>query len=217
MNRRWVYAALLVFAALLILGTGGFSAMSADRGVSVAVADDEEAYVGYEATCDGPDLEITITNQFDSELTDGSVTVGGEQVSLLDDEESIGPGETETVTFNGVDSGSDVTVTVEGEGISAELDRAVPCTAANGQDVNFPGDSDNVVIFIDDPSGIYWTANGQQNFTADDLKGKTLKDSDESITAVYLDSTNATYKRCGNGGGVEKVSGEVDPDEIECQ
>ena len=120
MDRRWVYATLLVFAALLILGTGGFSAMSADRGVSVTVAGDEEAYLGYSDTCENGTLEITLTNQFDEELTDVSITVAKEEEPLSD----LGPGDSETVEFNVSESGGhDVTVDASGSGVSVELDR----------------------------------------------------------------------------------------------
>ncbi|QSG06150.1 hypothetical protein [Halapricum desulfuricans] len=123
MVRRWAYAALLALAVLLVLGTGGFSAMSADRGVSVSVADDEEAYLGYDDTCENGTLKVTITNQFDDRLTDVSITVDGEQKDLPEDAE-IEAAKQWTATFNVSGTNSrDVTVEASGPGVSVELDR----------------------------------------------------------------------------------------------
>jgi len=129
MHRRWVYGALLALAVVSLLGTGGFSAISADRGVSVAVTDDTDAYVGYEDACNGETLNITITNRFDESLTDGSVTVAGNETEFG----TIEPGESATVSFNvsgsggqTIDSGDRVTVKASGPGVSVDLDRTVP-------------------------------------------------------------------------------------------
>ncbi|MCU4719001.1 hypothetical protein [Halapricum hydrolyticum] len=213
MNRRWAYGALLALAVLLLLGTGGFSAISADRGVSVTVAGDDEAYVGYNATCHGQTLEITITNQFDSDIT-GTVTVGDTGAEF----DTLASGEAVTTEFINVESEDPVTVTAEGDGVSAELDRSVPteCTMPNDRVVTFPGDSGGALVDVADASGTYWTPGGQQDFTADSVNGNQLKDSDGPITAVYVDSTNTTYKKCDNGDGPATASGSVNPDEIEC-
>ncbi|QSG10155.1 hypothetical protein [Halapricum desulfuricans] len=213
MVRRWAYAALLALAVLLILGTGGFSAMSADRGVSVSVAGDEEAYVGYADECDGEGFEITITNRFDSDVT-VTVTVDDTEREL----DPLGSGEDVTTSFISVESEDPVTVTVEGDGISAELDRSVPteCQIPNNRVVAFPGKSGNALITVADASGTYWTENVPQEFTGDSLNGNQLKDQDGSITAVYVDSTNMTYKKCDNGDGPATAIGSVNPGEIEC-
>ena len=129
MNRRWVYGALLVLAVVLLLGTGGFSAISADRGVSVAVTGNDDAYLGYETACHNGTLNITITNRFDETLTDGSVTVDGNETELPE----IKPSEHATVTFDvsasdgqTIEPEDPVTVEASGPGISVELDRTVP-------------------------------------------------------------------------------------------
>lgn len=129
MNRRWVYGAVLALAVASLLGTGGFSTISADRGVSVAVTGNDNAYLGYEANCHDGTLNITITNRFDETLTDGSVTIAGNETELSE----IESGENVTVTFNvsgsgnqAINAGDPVTVEVSGAGISAELDRTVP-------------------------------------------------------------------------------------------
>jgi len=129
MNRRWVYGALLALAVVLLLGTGGFSAISADRGVSVAVTGNDDAYLGYETACHNGTLNITITNRFDETLTDGSVAVDGNETELPE----IKPSESATVTFDvsasdgqTIEPGDPVTVEASGSGISVELDRTVP-------------------------------------------------------------------------------------------
>ncbi|WP_229125340.1 hypothetical protein [Halapricum desulfuricans] len=204
---------MLALAVLLVLGTGGFSAMSADRGVSVTVAGDEEAYVGYADECDGERFEITITNRFDSDVT-VTVTVDDTERELG----TLGSGEDVTTSFISVESEDPVTVTVEGDGISAELDRSVPteCQIPNNRVVAFPGKSGNALITVADASGTYWTENASPEFTGDSLNGNQLKDKDGSITAVYLDSTNTTYKRCDQDNGPATASGKVNPDNIDC-
>jgi hypothetical protein len=46
MRRTWLYASMVLVAASLVVTTGSYSAVSADRGVHVTVADDSEAFVG---------------------------------------------------------------------------------------------------------------------------------------------------------------------------
>jgi len=73
MIRRVPLALALLGIALLAVGTGGFSATSADRGVSVAVVDDENALLGVEngavALDNGNHSDVTLLaleNQADS-------------------------------------------------------------------------------------------------------------------------------------------------------
>lgn len=78
--RQFGLAIGVLAAVLLATGTGGFSAMEADRGVTVAVVDDEHAYLG--VTTHDHRLEpgmhdvtlLTLTNRFGRDL-DVTVTV----------------------------------------------------------------------------------------------------------------------------------------------
>ncbi|AUX08760.1 hypothetical protein AArcSl_1125 [Halalkaliarchaeum desulfuricum] len=93
---------------LLVAGTGGFSAMTADRGVDVSVVPDDEAYVGIEKVGDQVYEDdrihlLTITNQFASEMDELSVTVDGESDVIVTGlvkpgETSLSPGERTNVT-----------------------------------------------------------------------------------------------------------------------
>jgi hypothetical protein len=131
LGKRLAIVGFVAAAALLAAGTGGFSAMAADRGVEVAVVDDSEAFVGYDASCDGDgDLSVTVTNRFDRAVDGGSVTVDGvtEQVG------SLMSGGDSTVEFDSdeFEPGDPVTVEVSSAGLSATLHRSVPddCVAA---------------------------------------------------------------------------------------
>lgn len=233
MNRRWAYGAVLALAVLLILGTGGFSAISADRGVSVTVAGDDEAYVGYEDTCDGQAFKITITNQFDSDIDDGTVTVG-------DDEADFGPlspGEAATITFGNVEHEDPVTVTVEGDGFSAELDRSVPhnCDLHSETGVRFRGEGQaNIELDEDGPFNVtYWTLSRSSSELSDGpedtVEGAVQSPDQGTVVAVYVEATHKTYVhpnlvyengeyavQGGQGSNVSTdcvATGEVKPDE----
>lgn len=76
---------LLVVAALvclgLVVGSGGFSTVSAERGFSVAVADDGNAYLGVQTHA--PELRngnhdvalVTVTNRFPTAIVDVDATI----------------------------------------------------------------------------------------------------------------------------------------------
>lgn len=123
----------VVAAAGLIFGTGGFTAMSADRGVDVNVADDENAYLGYELTTETTTVnnsstvtaEATYRNGFDGELTlevtvivDGSEVNSETKILSPGSEEVIGvtrscsPGETVDVAFEASGRGPGISVSM---------------------------------------------------------------------------------------------------------
>ena len=69
-----------VAATGLVLGTFGFSAMSADRGIDVGVADDERAYLGYNTLTDtvhseDPTPVVEYHNRFDGDIGEFRVNV----------------------------------------------------------------------------------------------------------------------------------------------
>lgn len=153
LHARHVALALSVVVVIAFtVGTGGFSSMTADRGVSIAVADDENAYLGIEtdepdavranalANEDGRETTLlTLTNRFSSAVTiDARVPDAGDGLAITD---------IETLTLSGGDSGTmaatvtcdtpvDREVTVEinasGTGIEVKTDEqiAVDCAPA---------------------------------------------------------------------------------------
>jgi hypothetical protein len=127
-------ALLLVGVAVLAVtvGTGGYTTTSAERGVNVAVADDEHAMIGVEqtvATGNGTtELRVTVTNQFPSRvaLSAASVRVGGRTVGLTASG-TLGPGEAATATFENVTCGETIAIAAEGNGADVRLTRSVDC------------------------------------------------------------------------------------------
>lgn len=91
---RWtrVGAAAVLLAALLAVGaTGSFSAVEADRGVSVAVADDEHAYLGVETDVEGCNATVTVTNRFATSVSTVSLEAGNDSATI----DGLEPGEVE--------------------------------------------------------------------------------------------------------------------------
>ena len=144
-----------VAATALVLGTAGFSAMSADRGLGVSIGDDESAFLGYDALTDtAHDGESTAVveyhNQFEHDLDEFHV-----DVSIVD------PDETETTlvdaeTPDELPSASNGTVDVtlacpvaedvhlqfeatgSGGGVSVSLDRVHTVTCVPEDDHDGP-------------------------------------------------------------------------------
>lgn len=89
----------------LVLGSSGFSAMAADRGVEIGVADDEDAYLGFEQVNDTvvsgeSTVIVEYTNQFGTDLDEfraGDVTVVGDAemttLTTTNGPDSVGAGE----------------------------------------------------------------------------------------------------------------------------
>ena len=133
----------LVLIALAVVlgtaGTGAFSSAETDRSVSVAVVDDDEAYVGYDpievnATNNETVALVTVTNRFQTPLDvtdvavteppDGNLTV---DVNAPEQPAGIGVGDAGEVMgvvgcegpVDGAEIG--VTVSVSGTGVAATL------------------------------------------------------------------------------------------------
>jgi hypothetical protein len=130
---------LVLLAVALIVGitaTGGLSINLADRDVTVAVVDDDSAYVGYNSP---PTLNVTsgdrvtlvtVTNRFDTAIDVTDVTVDSPTnvtASVEPYPEGIGPGESGAVTAsiscssNVTTESLQVTITVEGSDVSATV------------------------------------------------------------------------------------------------
>lgn len=133
---------------LLVAGTAGFSAMTADRGVDVSVVPDEEAYVGIEKVgddaSDGDRIHLlTITNQFASGMEELRVRVtDGDDVIETEtgrpESTSVGVGEEADVTAectNAKRSGTvELEITGEAGGATFDVTRtvAVDCGPTTG-------------------------------------------------------------------------------------
>jgi len=162
----------LAFTAAIgmVLGSAGFSATDADRGVEVSVVDDEEAYLGVETV--GPvvanesSTAVVYENGFDAELTDLSVNVvstdPGVDVVVADAPERLDAGESAPVDVVvesesvGLDSVEiQLAVTASGEGVSIETSRTSEYDLITGGDaveVVFSGGGN---AEIHGPSGVF--------------------------------------------------------------
>ena len=121
---RFVLAAVgLLVVWSLAVPTGAFTAASMDRGVDVRVAPEGEGYVGVMQACDNDTLDVTISNRFGSgRVLDVTVTVDGTTETV----DGLGPGDSETLTFQATSQQETVTVTASGSGVTANLNRSVP-------------------------------------------------------------------------------------------
>jgi len=134
-RRGRVLAAVAVLAALAtVANTAGFTAASADRTMEVAVADDDSAYLGFEAvttdTADGvTNVTISVTNRSPTGTTLDTVTVAvaDHEPVVLRPTGTLEPGETASEQFEDVPCGATVEVTADGDGAEVTLDRSVEC------------------------------------------------------------------------------------------
>ncbi|MDR5674019.1 hypothetical protein RH858_12780 [Halalkaliarchaeum sp. AArc-GB] len=133
-RRRWMLlSVILVLGLSLASATAGFSATAAERSVTVDIADDQTAFLGFEQTTNATanettELEITVRNQFAPgiALSEVSVTIGNSSVSLLDDG-PLYPGEETSQTFSAVSCDATLSVEASGSGVSVQLERSVDC------------------------------------------------------------------------------------------
>jgi hypothetical protein len=212
LGKRLAIVGIVVATALLAVGTGGFSAMAADRGVEVAVVGDSEAFVGYDSSCaaDG-DLSVTVTNRFDREVDKGSITVDG----VTKEVGSLPPGGDSTVEFQSdeFEPGDPVTVDVSSAGLSATLYRSVPddCVAAvpDVEGVRFTGTaSGNAKIQLaNGGSGslevTYWTLDDgslqPETVTVStpsdpvNMRSQVSGSASSGFAAIYVGGTDTTY------------------------
>ena len=118
----------------LTTGAGALSAFSADRGVTIPVAEDGEAFLGVDRetkTTDGTTvLTVRVTNQYPAgtTLSTVAVTVGGKTKQLVTGNRRLEPGEAAWKTFGGVDCGVPIRIEASGEGVDVTIDRTVECS-----------------------------------------------------------------------------------------
>ena len=195
MNGRKALSLALAGIAVMSLafGTGAFTSVSAERGVSVSVVDDDRAYVGYNSNdvmvTDHEDTDlVTVTNRFASDIEIEDVSVGSsdsiEESALAVDDGPITPGESASITWDEPDCSvltqSTVTMTVEvaGAGVWAKIygdttTREFDVTCAPSEAVRFNGvgtvrvdAADRETVTVE-----YWTTNASANSTAAEVDG----------------------------------------------
>lgn len=128
MKRTHVVAFAVVIAATLILsvGTGSFTALTADRDVDIGTTSDDSAYLGISYDETSEDLQLT--NNFETPLT---VTDVETPTSIAADgiPSNLPVGESKAVALSCADDSqsvtASVTVTAEGDDVSVEVTQDV--------------------------------------------------------------------------------------------
>lgn len=104
-TKRLSLLLLVVASSVFVLGSSGFTGVSADRGISLEVVNnDERAYVGYHSSDqtvqDGQAVDlVTVTNRFSNDISviDVSVEDGNFTITDLTKPANIPPGESGTI------------------------------------------------------------------------------------------------------------------------
>ncbi|WP_253738388.1 hypothetical protein [Halohasta salina] len=132
-HRNYVLLLGIVVALSLTFGTSSVSSVSADRGIEVAVADDNEAFLAFEQRATAPangttSLNVTVGNQYPSGTTLTSVTVSVTGAAA-DSRETVrlDTGTQHVWTFDAVSCRDTLSVEAEGPGVSAAFERPVSC------------------------------------------------------------------------------------------
>ncbi|MEF8937897.1 hypothetical protein [Halobacteriaceae bacterium SHR40] len=150
MLRRIAVVLFALAVVVTVSGTGAYSATSADRGLTVDVVDDDEAYVGHDPgeiyavnTTNQTTTEtlVTVTNRFSSpvELTDVEVhSHPGLMIEVLDESGQIESGESMDINAavlhcdeEAMSMDVGVSVTVDGDDVAATLDGDTETRTAN--------------------------------------------------------------------------------------
>jgi len=200
---RTLSLTLAAIAALsLAFGTVGFTSASLERGVSVDVVSDDQAFIGYETTAksgvsEGDTIELVeIENRLGQEITVDEVQVstseGGFSVEQTSTPGGIGVGENGTVTGE-VETCEDdptvqVTVSVSGTGVYATI---FGDTATREFEVEC---ASNPTI-----TGVTFVGNGQVKIHADNV---------DAVNVTYL-ATEVSNSE-GSGTSASPTKGTID-------
>ena len=214
------------------VGTGAFSSMEAERGVSVDVVNDDEAFVGYETPNDGTTVSngdvitlVRVKNRFDHEVTIIKIEVrSGEDVLgeiSYDPDKTIGIGEDVAIKapMTGIAPGEDahieITITVEGSGVTARLfgdtetrrftikrdDVEVITGSSSGVDFNGAGnakilggdETETADVYLKSPENIggddVTTRKDEEIDTGHKIRGQLDGASGDTIVGVRLNGT----------------------------
>ena len=117
----------------LTVGTSGVSSVSADRGVEVAVVDDQAAFLTFaqdagNTTNGTTSINVTLENQYPAGTTLSRVTVSVD-TETADHTETrrLNPGDRRTWTFSTVSCSDTISVEAEGAVVSTSFERPVAC------------------------------------------------------------------------------------------
>lgn len=212
----------LLAVALLVVGGAGFSQVSAERGVNIAVVNDSSAFVGYETSgktvyAGQQTTLVTITNRLDQDIQIQELSTEPTVFDVEDGyQDAIAPGESHAViaTPNCTEKQTVsviVDVAVVGEGIRAELfgdtpyrEFSVTCypwgvyfTGTGNAFVNTDETEERVRIWVrDDDVHQYSFADHPDNFTSisthEPLQPSVIPDEGTEIVAVEIVG-GATY------------------------
>lgn len=132
MNSRGLLLVAALAAVSLTAATSGFTATTADRGVSVSVADDDSALLGIERSVSGTangttNVTVAVTNRVGTQsLTDVRLRVGDYSRAMAASG-PLEPGDVRTETVAGVRCDATVHVDASAETVDISLNRSVPC------------------------------------------------------------------------------------------
>lgn len=119
--------AIALITALALVGTGSFASVTSERGVEVAVVDDDAAFLGVaqtpNTTTNETTVDLNISNQFggDTTLDPVTVTIDGE-------DREVGPLEPgQTATIESIECDESVEIEALGSGTEVSLSRPIEC------------------------------------------------------------------------------------------
>lgn len=136
-----LFVALLLVVATTATGTQSFSAGELGRGLSVAVASDEDAYLGYAADVDeNRTLTVELTNALPGTQTLDVVVEVSNGSTTETNATTLSPGQQDAVEFGDVSCDAVIDAVGTGESVRIELTRAVPCDGTT-EFVSDDGDS----------------------------------------------------------------------------
>jgi hypothetical protein len=154
MNKLKTLSLLLLLVSItgIMVGSGGFTTVSADRDVSISVENDKSAYVGYQSDKLSPEngttIElVTIENRLSDDINIINITIedGNFNISNTTTPTDISPGETGTIQgtvrctpnesqlikLSVTVSGSDVTAQLAGDTTTRNF--KIECTEEDGE------------------------------------------------------------------------------------
>ena len=122
-NRSVLLVVALLVVGALIVPTGGFSSSDIGRSVDVAVASDDEAYLGIQRECRDNTSQVTITNRFSAGTTlDINIVVNGTTKTI----DSLAAGGQETRWLDTFDTDDTIAIHASSSGVSVHLTRSLP-------------------------------------------------------------------------------------------
>lgn len=131
--RTLTLALLIIVSPGFVLGSFGFTSVSAERGVSVQVVNDDRAYVGYQSSDltvrDGETVDLVeVKNRFTNTIDIGDITIedGNFRISNLNPPTNIPPGERRDIRGTVECTPNEtqkigLTVTLKGSGVTAQI------------------------------------------------------------------------------------------------